>query len=253
MSLYTVPVSLTRNGLLVLVMITLVAVLLPFSVFTYLSFFKVLVPQRSIVVSLEQVRNPVLNGNRQFQGSLEAAWPQFDLDQRNRYDVAVLLVASCQSRLSDIHMLLSTNDKPLHRDLVPVSCNVMLIHNTNNWLVPYRLRYWVPPLLINDDNVVHVKEPFAYMDSQEIASTKTLRLDLFDEPVHAYLASIVFEIRYQGIRFYLHRYYLTSMVFGVAFFWCISSFVCFWTSLLIWQKEAETVPKREKINKAKGR
>lgn len=123
-------------------------------------------------------------------------------------------------------------------DEMIINCDLRYIYVEKNSWVPYNLRYWVPPILVDIFKTVEVDWPLVYMSGSEI-------IDLMQKltPVFEFIESIPiiidsrhttidFVVEWDGIRFYMTNYYLTSLFVGAGGFWLLTSWVCLLTSLV---------------------
>lgn len=208
-------------------------VLLPISIITYLSFYRVLIPT-------ERMRVPSKFGAPDSAGLLDLKLsiidarpilPFLERHQDLEFLVRLSLHGVCLVEKSfqqlpyefNLTLQLSFNDKIL------VNCDSRYIYVEKNSWVPYNLRYWVPPIFVNIFKYVDVDFPLIYIQGKELYDIvknerQTFRFD------HALTVLIDsrktfadFVIEWEGIRFYLVNYYFTSLIIGTVAFWLLST------------------------------
>lgn len=140
-----------------------------------------------------------------------------------------------------------------------VNCDSRYIYVARNNWIPYNLRYWMPPILVNILKPVQVDEPIVTMRASDLIlalETEDTRpvITLDDASalvVNSKKSSIDFVIQWNGIRYYLVNYYLTSLVLGTTSIWVMSSFFCLMSalvSLVYFSLETDTIIKKEEVD-----
>lgn len=123
-------------------------------------------------------------------------------------------------------------------DEMIINCDLRYIYVEKNSWVPYNLRYWVPPILVDIFKTVEVDWPLVYMSGSEIIDLMQKLTPVFEfiENIPIIIDSrhttIDFVVEWDGIRFYMTNYYLTSLFVGAGGFWLLTSWVCLLTSLV---------------------
>lgn len=233
-----IPLFFTRQVVYLIIVFTVVAfVLLPISIVTYLNFYKMLIPRNRMGIPMN------------FQSSIPG--PKATVDMRpllafveqNRdlvFSIRMNLHAIC-TREQSFHLLsyiFLLRWQRFESSFI-VNCDLRYIYvKKNNW-IPYHLRYWVPPILVDIFKMVKEDHPLAYMTGEkllELASSNTVfafkdQLPLIIDPVNTSLDVV---IEWVGIRYYLANYSITSFVIGVGSFWFLSTIVCMMSTLFFW-------------------
>lgn len=241
-NLFRAPLFVTRQVLYSTILVLAIClVLLPISVVSYLSFYKTLVPTERFSIPLSS-RSVDSTGNlvTAFVSNPAAQYvtanPDFD------YLVRLNLNAICRQeksfhQLSYGFLIAGVAVESEHI----INCDLRYIYAEKNWWIPYHLRYWVPPILV--DILKLVKADIELLEVSGVA----LRLHL--EPLHtlncsltlvdlSFLmvdwkqSSIDLVLRWTGVRYYLVEYYYTSLVIGVLLFWGVCSTVCLASALI---------------------
>lgn len=233
------PLFLTRQVLYGLVLFTaFFVVLLPVSVVTYLNFYKMLIPSERILVATDFV-NPgseVLEYARATRVEPREFLPlvQPDLDYLIRLNLQAICRFEKQFHVLPYHFKI---DLVTVSDELIVNCDLRYIYVEKNKWVPYNLRYWVPPALVDIFKTVKVDWPVIYLTGAEIIKQVQQAAPVFEfeNPLPLILDSrhttIDFVVEWDGIRYYMSNYYLTSFVLGAGGFWILTSWICLLTSL----------------------
>ncbi|KAM9890525.1 hypothetical protein OXX79_011366 [Metschnikowia pulcherrima] len=213
----------------------IVGVLLPVSVITYLSFYKMLVP-------VERVQTPTkfAEVGPSMRPSLSTSIYATDVlpflchNGNLTFSVRLNLDAICKYETAHQSLSYTFEMSPQHKisDWLLVNCDSRYIYVEKNNLVPYNLRYWVPPILVDVLKLVRVDHPLLYLKGHELhtalqTSNATFTLEkmnfLFLDSRKTF---IDFVIEWDGLRYYLVNYYFTSLFIGAGCFWALSSVFC---------------------------
>lgn len=254
-----VPLFVTRQAIYTLILFFVItAILLPISIITYLNFYKMLIPTERLGVPARFLE---LNHLQTATINPRAVIPFLKRNSDLLFLVRLNLHSICIKEQS-FHLLDYTFKllKSYESSLI-VNCDLRYIYvEKNNW-IPYNLRYWVPPILVDIFKFVKVERPLVHVTGEEL-----LRIFSFEKPVLTFKdpklpiiidsskTTLDFVIEWEGIRYYLVNYFLTSFAIGVVFFWILSSAVCILSTLFFWNyfsQEVEvvgraTLPKRQK-------
>lgn len=235
------PLFLTRQFLYGLILFTAIfLVLIPISVVSYLNFYKMLIPAERILVATDFVNvgsemSKYAKATRvEPRGFLQ--WVQPDLD----YLIRLNMEAICryEKQFQVLKYTFSIDSVSVSDELI-VNCDLRYIYvEKNNW-VPYNLRYWVPPVMVDVFKTVKVDWPVIYLSGKEIINLAQQLVPVFEfeDPLPLVLDSrhttIDFVVEWDGIRYYMSNYYLTSLVLGAGGFWLLTSWICLVSSLVV--------------------
>lgn len=228
----TVPLFFTRQFLYgAILFVSVVCVLLPASVFTYLSFYKSMIPSERISVPTKFTQQ---NASPQRTSTVNTApvLPFVSEHRDLRFTVSLNLHAVCLVEKL-FQMLEYEFQLPPYssKDDILVNCDSRYIYVEKNSWIPYNLRYWSPPILVDIMKFVNVKEKLLTLDGAELL----MLLDgapqfTFTNPsailIDTKKSSIDFVIEWDGIRYYLVHFYWTSLVIGAGIIWLTSSWFC---------------------------
>lgn len=165
------------------------------------------------------------------------------LRQNSEQDFSVRLNLNAICRLEKLFQVLSyrfqlsAND--VYNDEFLVNCDSRYIYVAKNRLVPYNLRYWTPPFLVDILKLVQVDETLLTMKGEDLVNVLTSGqtptftfLDTSAVLIDSKKSSIDFVIQWQGLRYYLVNFYWLSLFLGAGGIWVMSSFFCVITTLL---------------------
>lgn len=243
----TVPLAFTRYFVYTTsLVVTVLCVLLPLSVLTYWQFYVALVPQPTQLIALE--------GHTQ---DIDLTTTSITLDHNSDYRVNIKLRAVCSSdskgRVLQFPYTFSVrgSSTPLYTDSFFIDCDTRYIHNAHNAFVPYNLRYWLSPWLVNHAKTTDIDLRGFLINGGEAARTMkhiTLQIaggngDYFMIDTH--VSQVAFSVVYSGFRYYLVRYFYLCLVVGLLAFWTINSLVCFLTVLFYMLRNQEDVPTKD--------
>lgn len=251
----TVPLFFTRQFLYgSILFVSVFLVLLPASVFTYLSFYKSMIPSERISVPIKFTQLPdspkrttVVSG----ASVLPFVRDHLDLRYSIRFNLhAVCLVEKLFQMLQYEFQLppYSTGDDIL------VNCDSRYIYVAKNSWIPYNLRYWSPPILVDILKFVNVEETLISIEGAELLMLLDGNLPIFTfiDPrailINTKKSSVDFVIEWDGIRYYLVHFYWTSLFIGAGAIWLTSSWfcvVCALASLVYFSQEKEEIVKAE--------
>lgn len=254
------PLFFTRQVLYGSIYFTaIVLVLFPLSIVTYLNFYKTLVPTERIKVPTRFLYDETsITGAKATVVDAQTLLPFVTLNEDLNFLIRLNLNAICKMEKSYQEMSYTftlSDDVKIFDDLL-VNCDLRYIYAENNWLVPYNLRYWVSPILVNIFKLVRTDWPLVYLTGKELAP-----LLRHMDPVFAFKypealiiksreSTIDLVVEWQGIRYYLVNFYVTSFVLGAGGFWLLSSWVCVLSSLLF-QSYFKGTDEEEKTVKVK--
>lgn len=253
-----IPLTVTKYWLYFLIFLVSFLILLPISFITYLNFYKILIPKSiiSIPLTYEQLdysKNGVSGDLTNAIDKLRVAGDAF-YDDTIIYDVKLNTQYYCPSGNNEEFLVsydvYNESDiitmESMSSGVFDIVCGFRFIHGEHNWLVPYNLKYWVPPILVNNKRHLNLNEIIFSLKASEIVETfrysKNIKIKLDDEIVFKPgTIDLQFIVKWNGIRYYLFNYYYTCLIIGVGLFWFISCFVSFLTSIAIWSKFSNNV------------
>lgn len=234
------PLFITRQFLYTFIFFTaIVLVLLPLSVLTYLNFYKMLIPTERILVPTK-----FLARGNSLQEYLKVdpltALPFLRLNRDLSFLVRLNLHAICRTEKSyqELDYTFQMADMPRILDTLIVNCDLRYIYVEKNKWVPYNLRYWVPPIMVDIYKLVRVDWPLVYLKGSDLV----LMLQQSDPSfgfkstapviVDSRKTTVDFVVEWEGIRYYMVNFYVTSFLVGVGGFWIVSSWMCVVSSLV---------------------
>lgn len=217
-------------------------IILPFSIVTYLNFYQILIPNPSISIPLVYDKVTSLY-------NADISRIKRHLNDDLIYNLQLSLNGFCRRGNYDHYTIdYSFNNNRLNSGFFDVTCSPGFIYGKHNWFIPYNLKYWVPPILIDDDVSINFKESITTMSSEKIKQLPNLEINIAStvilfRPKQLFLN---FTVEWQGIRYYLFNHYYLCFVVGVGLFWFISCSACLLTCFYIWTKLQYTPPKKTK-------
>lgn len=121
-----------------------------------------------------------------------------------------------------------------------VNCDSRYIYVAKNRWIPYNLRYWTPPVLVDILKLVQVEEPLFTMSGKELilvlVNQTSLPVFVFEDTsavlIDSKKSTLDFVIQWDGLRYYLVNFYWTSLIIGVGSIWICSSFFCLLAMLI---------------------
>lgn len=258
---FTIPLAITRQWLYILtLLISIFGVLLPISIIAYLNFYKVLIPKpiTRIPLKFDPFSSKEVGMKSLFY--LNNIHEVLKEDPAIKYEISLSLNIVCNRKnYDDIYNINSAfviGDKSVSNNSFLLNCDTRYIYNENNWFVPYRLRFWVPPLLTNIDKLINIKSPLTIITGELLLQLISEGDNTRNALVHLDKRLIVdnsnsfleLAIQWDGMRYYMLNYYFTSLFIGVLIFWIPSSFVCLASSMIVLLKSTggkEELRKRE--------
>lgn len=246
MKLTFIPLAITRQWLYILtLLISIFGVLLPISIVAYLNFFKVLIPKPITRIPLRFDPSSYMEVGMRSSLHLNNIHELLKEDPAIKYEIGLNLNIVCNRKNYDdiynINSAFSIEDKLVSNNSFLLNCDTRFIYNENNWFIPYRLRFWVPPILTNIDKLINIKSPLTIVTGKQLlelisederTSEALLRLDkrLIIDNNNSFLEMT---IQWDGMRYYMLNYYFTSLFIGVLIFWIPSSFICLTSSMIV--------------------
>lgn len=118
-----------------------------------------------------------------------------------------------------------------------LNCDTRNIYNSNNMIIPYNLRYWVPPKLIDIERKVNIESNMVVLNSDQLV--KMLRGLVTVEVLQGVIINhensyLEFIIQWDGFRYYITKYYWRSLCVGVFMFYMAAlSQVLFYNMVLL--------------------
>lgn len=253
-----IPLSITRKWLYLVIWFVSVIILLPISILIYSYFYKVLIPD-SIYSIRPDISHP------------ENTYLQFDsvkpiTNHEIVYDLVLKTSITCQTGNNQVHSIPYKVYHEQNKQLEVWSqgqfiydCDIRNIYSENNWFIPFNLRYWVPPIIVNNfKTLTNVKKigsinskdlfkVFPKFNERTFSGTYEGNLKIeFDYPLKN-LIEVQFVTNWNGLRYYLINYSLICLVIGISFIWSLNCTICFFTSLLVWYKFTQNLTSENKI------
>ncbi|EAZ63049.1 predicted protein [Scheffersomyces stipitis CBS 6054] len=237
------PLAITRNWLYMLTVATTFTILLPLSGITYYRFYQTLIPPPSPQIPL------IFNTNDEWSHSeptiLGEELRNYEFDPLLRYRLNINLMVVCpeyntyyKTRYSVVD---DSSDKKIHSSTFFIDCEKSYLYNTNNDYIPYNLRFWVSPVLVNLNRMIRFSLNKYVLSGSEIqeklAQFKILvenHLIVLDD-----VSYVQIETDYTGFRFYLVKYFYTCFCVGTVILWCISGAISMLTSLYVVYKYSD--------------
>lgn len=233
-----VPVDLTRRGLyLTTIVAAVVFVLFPFSCIGYYEFYRSLIPTPSPRVPLNFYKSDLAMFDL---GSKTSPLRHYQFDPLFNYNWHVNLDLVCGDgllgKLVQLEWLVWRDRDEAFSDTFILDCETSYIHHANNWFVPYKLRYWVPPLVVDITRQVPVDLSKFVLLGQFFTTSSDYTIRVESVPglvINNDKLYLDFQMEFSGFRYYLHKYRLLCAAAGVALFWWINSTLAVITSLLV--------------------
>ena len=260
-----VPLAITRSWLYIFSLgVALLMVLLPLANLSYMKFYNSLIPQVSPRVPID----PNITW-RYTQASdltvldLSQFWSDhpYKFDKLLHYEWNLHLDITCDVQNTHggvfkipykIVNVLNGAEQDLLESSFILDCDPGYIHNSNNRFVPFNLRFWLPPAIVNINRSIKFNLRKLILKGGALAGDiRKIKVifeggDLFktnDDDTY-----LQFQVKFTGFRYYLVEHFYFCYVMGVAMLWFISSFVCVLMSshILFSEEEPEQYIKLEK-------
>ncbi|CUM64726.1 uncharacterized protein PRCAT00002337001 [Priceomyces carsonii] len=242
----SLPLSLTRKWLYIITyLFSVFCILLPISIAAFAYFYSILIPDAVIKVPLIFTPKDALSKTI----SMPIAWDNSLIDDMVIYDAIVDLAIICErAKQSDSFNVDYEISKLSITGSTFLICDPRVTHSISNSFVPFKLRPWVPPFLVNWNTRGHIKFKIVNLNKKGLNDLVNSIITLWGYYIVDNDASLLtLSVQWQGFRFYLVRYHKTSFVFGVGLFWIVSSIMCLITAMYIWS--IDTKVKEENIQK----
>lgn len=227
----------------------IVLVLLPFSVVTYLNFYKMLIPTERIQVPTkfeageahwEHIRSTSrLARERSTLVDSLAVLPFVRINQDLTYLIRLNLNAVCNYEKSFQVLEYTFNSSHgVISDEMLVNCDLRYIYVEKNNFIPYNLRYWVPPILVDIFKTVRTDWVIVQLHGLELLDLLTHLNPIFkfanSDPIfiNSRQTTMDFVVEWEGIRYYMVNFYVTSFILGVGGFWVLSAWICLISSVI---------------------
>ncbi|OBA19403.1 hypothetical protein METBIDRAFT_33567 [Metschnikowia bicuspidata var. bicuspidata NRRL YB-4993] len=225
--------------------VALLLVLLPISLMTYLSFYRMLIPVERVQTPTKFTEiGPIMKPSLITDIDITGVRAFLQANDNLTFLVRLNLDAICKYETAHQSLTYSFNLCPELKvqDWLLVNCDSRYIYvEKNNW-VPYNLRYWVPPIFVDVLKLVRVDHPLIQLKGHEILAAllgnkASLTLEkmnfLFLDSRKTHLD---FVIEWDGLRYYLVNYYYSSLFIGAGSFWVLSSFFCIVSAVAFLQR-----------------
>lgn len=243
---FTIPLAITRQWLYIsTLLLSIFGILLPISIVAYLNFYKVLIPKPITRIPLRFDPFSYKEVGMKSSLHLNNIHEVLKEDPGIKYEIGLNLNVVCNRKNYDdiynINSAFSIEDKLVSNNSFLLNCDTRFIYNENNWFIPYRLRFWVPPILTNIDKLINIRSPLTIVTGKQLlelisenerTGEALLRLDkrLIVDNNNSFLEMT---IQWDGMRYYMLNYYFTSFIVGVLIFWIPSSFICLISSMIV--------------------
>jgi hypothetical protein len=252
-----VPIALTRQSMYYsTILFSTFVILLPFSILSYLYFYSTLIPILVLRVPITFFPRDSFHQERRGYANLEPYTKVFEQTPELVYLLSLNLDIICYSEKNSIRSVIHnvTLGSYSARSTFVLNCEEDYIFHSNNRLVPYKLRHYVPPQLTDIRKIVTVNSPYSLLSGRQISQSLShnARIDVHKntdvDDNHSFLE---FYVQWDGIRYYMVTYYKTSLLVGTIIFWGFSSFVCLLTAMVTWSKynESDQEVKNIKVKK----
>lgn len=227
-----VPLFFTRQALYMFVIgFTVLAILLPVSVISYLNFYKMLIPTERVQLPLKFTDE---HSNQTAHLNTASILPFLRMNSDLTFLVQLGLRGECTSSYPSgrLSYNFSMSSYEPATDSIFVNCDRRLVYVTKNLFVPYNLQDWVPPILVDIFQTFTIYESMITMDGSQllkILSADPFTTLTFPRPYSFEISrstTLDFVIEWDGIRYYMVKYRITSLIIGVFIFWSLSTFVC---------------------------
>ncbi|KAK6463703.1 hypothetical protein DFJ63DRAFT_335220 [Scheffersomyces coipomensis] len=222
-------------------------ILLPLSIITYVKFYNTLIPYASPRIPIHYKPNSIYDYDLSSDLiHLQSNLPRkFKFDPLLDYKVSLNFEILCDTvKKGDVYQnsysIINDQSEPLFDHEFYVDCDSRYIYNNNNDLVPYNLRFWVPPMVVNIKRSIGFQLSNYRLNGKTLPSTFESFQILIDKSFIIVQDSsfIEFEIVYTGFRYYLVKHYYKCLFIGVLVFWSISCSTSFLTSMYLSTKYA---------------
>lgn len=233
----------------------IVAVLLPISVVTYLNFYKMLVPVERFAVPTLFMKHTSGSAMSDIDPLLALSFLRRNADLPFSVRINIRAVCFVEKSYHLIEYLFSLTPEVIRENSFIINCDLRYIYVDRNTWIPYQLRYWVPPFMVDIFKTVEVDWPLLYSSGAELArllvDQKSQILFRNTDPIIIDNAktTLDFVIEWDGIRYYLVNFYFTSLFVGVLFFWGVSSFICMGSTLYYYSKFSEDAEQRPQTSR----
>ncbi|MCH0629283.1 hypothetical protein JNB11_04830 [Kocuria palustris] len=234
-----IPLGITRRGLYIATLLGAVfLVLLPFSVIGYHEFYRGLIPKSSPRIPLRFHKS---NSMAVDVTATKVPGHIFKFDPLLSYKWQIHLNVVCgdslQGRVVQLDWLVYQLEEVYYEDTFILDCDARSIHSTKNRFVPFNLRFWVPPVVVDINRDVDILLDKFHMPGHILANP----LDKFTiqvEPTPGLLINnensyLDFQIKFTGFRYYLRRHYIFFGLIGILACWGINSLIAVTTALLV--------------------
>lgn len=235
------PLFFTRQALYGVIIFTAIFfVLLPASTLTYFSFYKNIIPTERVGVPTKFM-GVAGTLETQSQISFDLVLPFLRQNQDLEFSVRLNLHAICkvEKLFQVLRYQLNFDSGNSFSDEILVNCDSRYIYVAKNNWIPYNLRYWTPPILVDILKLVTIDEKIVTLPGRDLILLIQNRSDdsaLVFEDTRVVLLdskklSLDFVIEWDGIRYYLVKYYWTSLILGAGCIWVMSSWFCILTAI----------------------
>lgn len=169
---------------------------------------------------------------RQAYMDLSYLKPELCKQEHLTYDVRLSLEIHCnRNRHDDIYpifdRILFLNTLYGASKQFLLNCDARYIYNGNNKVVPYNLRYWMPPALIDINKSVNINSYVMtfHEDQLKEALQHLVQIDILKNVIINHDNSFLeFVVQWDGFRYYLTKYYYRCLVVGVLLFYFVALF-----------------------------
>lgn len=250
-----VPLMLTRRWMyLVCVFAVIFGILGPFSVLSYYKLHEALIPAKSPPIPLDFTSSATQSIHVTGENSPTSNY-EFDPLVKYRWNIHLNLICGdrLKGKLIPVNYYISSDNLTLYENFFILDCDTRYAHNVNNQLIPYNLRFWMPPITVNFDRSVLINlDKYTSLGSDLAFTTKKLSIQL--QQVAGLIVDndrswLDFQMEFNGFRYYINKYYTTSFIVGVGSFWSTNTILCLITALYVLDRSFQDTEDQPKIDK----
>lgn len=259
----SVPLALTRSWLCIFSLgVALVAVLLPLANISYMKFYNSLIPEASPRIPIKPISYN-LNTTRWLGHPLTVDLVQFwqnhpyQFDRLLDYEWNLHLDVYCKSyKNGEIFKVpYKIVHKTYHGDVTLLEssfildCDSRYIHHSNNRLIPFNLRFWAPPAMVDIGRSLKLNLRKLVLSGKTLAEIRTIQVQVSSDNFwtnddNTYLQLLV---KFSGFRYYLVEHFYLCYILGVGILWLNSSVLCLLMSSYVLFSEEDDEEERAKL------
>lgn len=241
----SIPLVITRRWMYFFsLFMTVMFVLLPFSVLSYSKLHEALIPPNSPKTPLYFTSSSTQSVYITGKDSVNENY-RFDPYLVYKWNVNLNLVCGdeLKNKLFTVDYAIISQNATVFNDFFILDCDISASHVHNNWFVPYNLRFWMPPITVNYDRSIDMALNKFKQPGHELMNKSTqFRIELQEIPgliVNNDRSWMDFQIEFSGFRYYIVKYYILSFLVGVFSFWSTNTIVCLITTFRVFNAEED--------------